>query len=349
MEADGTIVRDVRGRRTYGIRLVVDPTDATPSADARPSAPSHADFEAFAEALLAIITKRLAVIDPDNRVRYEELERYRVRLVEDLAAYRTVTRAPVRASFRGREFLSNPPPSSGGVLIALALEMLGRRQMIDVGTTVEVMDSAQRARTPEFLAGLAEEGFVDRFLADRLGSTTHITAVDAAGGCASVTCSNGSGSGLFVEGTGLHVNNMLGEQDLNPFGFHATEPGRRLPSMMSPSVVLRDGELELGLGSGGSNRIRSAITQVVLRVLADGMEVAEAVAAPRVHFEAGAVHAEPGVDEDALDRLAEAGYEVIRWHEPNLFFGGVHAVAVGRGGTAVGAGDPRRGGAVAAV
>ena len=266
---------------------------------------------------------------------------------DDLAAYETVTRAPVRASFRGREVLSNPPPSSGGVLIALALELLERRDGIGVVSTVEVMDEAQRARTPEFLSGLDREGFGERFLADRLGSTTHITAVDANGGCASVTCSNGSGSGLFVEGTGIHVNNMLGEQDLNPFGFHSTEPGRRLPSMMSPSIVLRDGRLELGLGSGGSNRIRSAITQVILRVLADEMEVADAVAAPRVHFEAGTVHAEPGVDESALDRLAEAGYEVVRWREPNLFFGGVHAVAVGSGGSVVGAGDPRRGGAVA--
>ena len=97
------------------------------------------------------------------------------------------------------------------------------------------MERAQRARTPEFLAGLYEPSFADRFLADRLGSTTHITALDGDGGCASVTCSNGSGSGVFVAGTGIQLNNMLGEQDLNPFGFHATDPGRRMPSMMAPT------------------------------------------------------------------------------------------------------------------
>jgi hypothetical protein len=100
MEADGMIVRDVRGRRTYSIRLVDGPDGAAPGDDARPSAPSHADFETFAEALLAIITKRLTVIDPDNRVRYEELDRYRVRLVEDLTAY--------RAMLRGRETCADP-------------------------------------------------------------------------------------------------------------------------------------------------------------------------------------------------------------------------------------------------
>ena len=132
---------------------------------------------------------------------------------------------------------------------------------------------------------------------------------------------------------------MLGEADLNPFGFHATPAGRRMPSMMSPTVVLRDGELELGLGSGGSNRIRSAITQTIVRCLDDGLDVEDAVAAPRLHFEAGEVHAEPGISPEALDRLAARGYEVVRWPDPNLFFGGVHAVAR-TGGELRGGGDP---------
>ena len=266
---------------------------------------------------------------------------------EDLAAYETIAREPVRARFRGHEILTNPPPSSGGILIALALELLERAGSCDVETLVGVMEQAQEARTGEFLAGLYEEGFERRFLADRLGSTTHITAVDKGGGCASVTCSNGSGSGVFVPGTGLQINNMLGEQDLSPLGFHATPPGKRLPSMMSPSVVLSEGNLEMGLGSGGSNRIRSAITQTVVRSLADGLGIEEAVNAPRVHFEDGIVHSEPGVDPDALDRLAAGGYEVVRWRRPNLFFGGVHAVAIAEDGAPRGAGDPRRGGAVA--
>ena len=269
--------------------------------------------------------------------------------LEDLAAYETIAREPVRAGFRGHEILTNPPPSSGGILIALALELLERAGTCDVETLVGVMEQAQDARTSEFLDGLYEEDFERRFLADRLGSTTHITAVDESGGCASVTCSNGSGSGVFVPGAGLQINNMLGEQDLSPLGFHATPPGKRLPSMMSPSIVLRDGALELGLGSGGSNRIRSAITQTVIRTLADGLDIADAVNAPRVHFENGVVHSEPGVDPEALLRLEDAGYEVIRWRRPNLFFGGVHAVAVDEDGRPEGAGDPRRGGAVAAA
>jgi gamma-glutamyltranspeptidase / glutathione hydrolase len=266
----------------------------------------------------------------------------------DLAAYEPIARDPVRTEFRGREILTNPPPSSGGILIALALALCERDEAIGAVEIVEAMIAAQEARTEEFLDGLYETGFGGRFIADRLGSTTHITAVDGEGRCATVTCSNGTGSGLVVPGTGVHVNNMLGEEDLNPFGFHRHDTGRRMPSMMSPTVILRDGLLEAGLGSGGSNRIRSAILQAVVGLVDRGQGVQEAVDAPRVHFEAGVVHAEPGIDETALRALEERGLWIARWPDRNVFFGGVHAV--GRepaGGALEGGGDPRRGGAVA--
>jgi gamma-glutamyltranspeptidase/glutathione hydrolase len=274
---------------------------------------------------------------------------------EDLAAYVPVAREPVAARFRGRDVLTNPPPSSGGILIVYALELLDRLGGSGTEQIVAAMEAAQAERTEAFLDGLYGDRFAGEFLdearlraaADRLGSTTHITAVDADGMCASVTCSNGTGSGLVVPGTGVHVNNMLGEEDLNPHGFHRQPPGRRMPSMMSPTVVLRDSELEIGLGSGGSNRIRSAILQTILRLVDEGLAIGEAVVAPRVHFEAGAVQAEPGVDEAALARLSERGYEVVRWPARNVFFGGVHAVARDPSGELHGAGDPRRGGAVA--
>jgi gamma-glutamyltranspeptidase/glutathione hydrolase len=81
---------------------------------------------------------------------------------------------------------------------------------------------------------------------------------------------------------------------------------------------------------------------------ADGLDVEEAVNAPRVHFEDGAVQAEPGIDEAALERLEQRGYDVVRWEDRNVFFGGVHAVSRDPStGELRGAGDPRRGGAVA--
>jgi gamma-glutamyltranspeptidase/glutathione hydrolase len=269
--------------------------------------------------------------------------------------------------------LTNPPPSSGGILIALCLELLERVGSAGADDVVAAMAEANQARTEDFHAGLYDPSYTERFLdpkrldelAARLrdgegaladtsrapggsGSTTHITAVDGEGRCASVTCSNGTGSGMLVPGTGVHVNNMLGEEDLNPLGFHVLPAGRRMTSMMAPTLVLQDGELQAGLGSGGSNRIRSAILQVILRLVADGRPAQEAVEAGRLHFEEGVVQAEPGVEREALARLERLGIPIARWRRNNLFFGGAHIVARDPAtGELQGAGDPRRGGAVA--
>ena len=207
------------------------------------------------------------------------------------------------------------------------------------------MQRTQEARTPEFLAGLDDPGFAQRFLG-RLGSTTHIAVVDGEGWACSVTCSAGSASGIVVPGTGIHLNNMLGEQDLNPLGFHRYPPGRRLPSMMAPTIVLGSGTPRLVLGSAGSNRIRSAILQTIIRVIDDGLAAPDAVIAPRVHFEDGIVYHEPGMDITGLER---GGARLAAFRAPNLFFGGVQAVERAADGTLRGGGDPRRGGAAVVV
>ncbi|HWE12844.1 MAG TPA: gamma-glutamyltransferase [Solirubrobacteraceae bacterium] len=268
----------------------------------------------------------------------------------DLAAYAVTDRRPLRVAYRRRDVLTNPPPSAGGILIVRALAMLdsvaGRPS---VAQLVEVMERTQRERTPEFLAGLDDPAFVERFLArptGRLGSTTHIAALDRDGWACSVTCSNGSASGVIVPGTGVHLNNMLGEQDLNPLGFHRHRPGRRMPSMMAPTVVLRDGEPELAVGSAGSNRIRSAVLQTIVRSIDDGLPAQEAVEAPRVHFEDDVVYTEPGIETAELER---AGRALAPFRARNLFFGGAQAAARAPDGSFSGGGDPRRGGAAIVV
>jgi gamma-glutamyltranspeptidase/glutathione hydrolase len=276
----------------------------------------------------------------------------------DLASYEAIVREPIHARFRGADVLTNPPPSSGGILIAYCLALLERLgERSGPAQLGAAMDATNRVRGDEFAEGLYGAGVeqalldparLDLTAADLLGSTTHISVLDGDGMCASVTCSNGSGSGVLVPGTGVILNNMLGEEDLNPLGFHAIAPGRRVPSMMAPTVVLRDGEIELGLGSAGSNRIRSAIVQTIVRVLEEGMGAGEAVRAPRLHFEQGVVQAEPGIDEEALARIEARGTQVLRRPQINLFFGGVQAVARDRAdGRLSGGGDPRRGGSVA--
>ena len=269
----------------------------------------------------------------------------------DLAGYEAIAREPARVTYRGRSVLTNPPPSAGGTLLALALARLDASAGGGAPTPaalVEAMATAQSARTPEFDAGLAEAGFLERFLAAELGSTTHVSVLDGEGRACSVTCTNGEGSGLIVPGTGIHLNNIMGEEDLSPLGFFTAPPGRRMPSMMAPTVVLDDaGAVELVLGSAGSNRIRSAILQTIVGVVDRGLQARAAVEAPRLHLEGDTVYAEPGI---ALDEAAAAGYAVAPFRSRNLFFGGVQAIERDRAtGALTGAGDPRRGGAAVAA
>jgi gamma-glutamyltranspeptidase/glutathione hydrolase len=260
---------------------------------------------------------------------------------QDLAGYRALEREPVRIAYRDREVLTNPPPSAGGILLAYALGLLDRGPAPPtLAGVVEAMAAAQAERTPEFVEGLSEDGFLGRFLGARLGSTTHISVLDIEGRACSATCTNGEGSGVVVPGTGIHLNNVMGEEDLNPLGFHRHPAGRRLPSMMAPSIVMRDQGVELVLGSAGSNRIRSALLQTIVGVVDHGMDARRAVDAPRVHFEGGVLYAEPGID---LPTAAGKCAQVVRFGAPNLFFGGVQAVQR-QGGRLTGAGDPRRGG-----
>jgi gamma-glutamyltranspeptidase / glutathione hydrolase len=291
----------------------------------------------------------------------------------DLAEYRVIRRRPVRVRYRGHDFVSNPPPSSGGLLIAFALSVLDRLgepgapgSADAVSALAEVMREATLARSGGFLRSLYRGGLTDRLLAapaveaaalrarTRGGaaarepagapSTTHISVVDAAGNAASLSASTGCGSGVVVPGTGIHMNNMLGETDLNLSG-RQVAAGRRLTSMMAPSVVLAAGRPRLVVGSAGSIRLRAAILQIVVNVIAHGMGASNAIAAPRVHLEGEQLNLEGGFEPSVADDLAARGYDVVRWNGLNLYFGGASAVVVEDDGTLEAAGDPRRGGA----
>jgi len=292
---------------------------------------------------------------------------------DDLVAYRVIHRRPLRVGYRGLEFVTNGPPSAGGVLIAFALRVLDRLGRVgppgsprSIATLVEVMREAARARGGRFVADLHRGGAAARLLSDGsvesvaqavrsalrepvferrgLPSTTHVSVIDADGNAASLSTSTGSGSGVVVAGTGINLNNMLGEIDLNPAG-RAPPPGRRLTSMMAPSIVLEDGRPRLVVGSAGSERLRGAILQVVLNVVDHGLGLKDAIEVPRVHLDGEIVHLEGGGPDEVADDLERQGYKVVRWQERNLFFGGAAAVSARDELEFEAAGDPRRGGA----
>jgi gamma-glutamyltranspeptidase/glutathione hydrolase len=284
----------------------------------------------------------------------------------DLAEYRVSRRRPVQAAYRGHEFSSNPPPSSGGILIAYALRLLDRLggsaepgSAEAIAALAGVMREQIRARSDGFDRALYRGGLERRLAAEekraleriRHGTalpaenttargTTHISVVDADGNAAALTVSTGSGSGVVVPGTGVQMNNMLGEFDLP----RTPSPGTRLSSMMSPSLVSRGGNARLVLGSAGSLRLRSAVLQVIVNVVGHGLPVEDALDRPRVHLEEPHLHCEGGHEPEQVDRLVALGWDVVRWRRRNLYFGGVQAVEVLADGSLAAAGDPRRGG-----
>lgn len=265
----------------------------------------------------------------------------------DLEQYRVEERGPLALDLHGAVGWTNPAPAFGGRLVALGLERLladGR------GTD---------RRTPQGALAVAEamvaQGDARRALMGAVQGTTHLSVIDRWGNVASMTASNGSGSGEFVPGTGVQLNNMMGEEDLHPAGFEAAAPGTRIPSMMAPTALSFDGlpldgrgagggERTVALGSGGSERIRSTILQVTAELVAGRMTPDEAVRAPRMHWDGTSLQVEPGMSPDVLAALA-ARYTVVEWEHQDLYFGGLHLVAT----PAVAVGDPRRDGVARVV
>ena len=273
----------------------------------------------------------------------------------DTAAYEVIDRTPLHIAHGDVTLWTNPPPSSGGVLIAAALAAIGGADVSDdIGYYRQIARAATAAnvlRDAEFAAELHASEALSRLLARatrKPTGTTHVSVIDAHGGMASLSSSCGSGGGVVVPGTGILLNNMLGEDDLNPGGFGQLPPGRRMSSMMAPTMITRDGAPVVALGSAGSNRLRSAIVQTVVSVVDAGWDLRAAINRPRVHVEGGVLDVEGGITDEVVAALAADDHTTHRWGDRNLFFGGVAAVGVGPHGL-TGAGDPRRGGAAAGV
>lgn len=273
----------------------------------------------------------------------------------DLAAWRPQWTAPLRARYRDATVWLPGPPSVAGLLVLCSLRALDAGgPMPRVPASAETalrLTHAQLAaeRFREGLAGrLFQDGFVDATLAqlggDRLGSgfTTHISTVDAEGDAVSITHSLGETCGHAVPGTGVLLNNFLGEADVNPPDVRRG-PGERLFTMCCPTLIAR-GEDVWSLGTGGSNRIRSAILHGVSYLVDNGLAPAEAVAEPRAHVERGVLHLEAGGrSPDDLERLKRSAPDAVIFEDRHLFFGGLHMVSC-RDGAFVGAGDARRSG-----
>ena len=303
---------------------------------------------------------------------------------QDLIGYNVLRRPPIEIPYRDHTILLPPPSSSGGILIAFALKLLSRFNVREfahgsadhIQLLVEMMAATGRARPhweegrkrltlAEAMRRFLDEQFVTDFANEAMvalvegrpsrtrdekpgpPNTSHISVIDDNGLAVSLTTTAGESAGYIVPESGFIPNNMLGEADLFPDGFHNMPAGERIFTMMTPTIVLKEGRPRLIIGSGGSMRIRSAILQVISNFIDFELDLDEAVARQRVHLEHSIVQCEAGFEPDVLDELQRLGYRVNRWESKNMYFGGTHAIAIGANGDARPVGDARREGAVA--
>jgi gamma-glutamyltranspeptidase/glutathione hydrolase len=290
--------------------------------------------------------------------------------MDDFSDYEVILRKPLEITYRNYQLSTTPPPNAGGPLIAFLLkllenesmqpESLGSRQHLSWLTRGIILTARAREERleslihdPDLIKHLMDPGYLRQMQqmlnhsVNKPGNTTHVSVVDSNKNIASVTTSVGEGCGYIIPGTDIMLNNMLGEEDLNKNGFHHWIPDKRISSMMAPTVISKNKRPVMGLGSGGSNRIRSAIVQAITNYIDFHLDYDDVVNKPRIHWENGHLDVEQGIDREEVEAIElPDDNKKFFWSEKNMYFGGVHAVFIDEKGGLHGAGDRRRAGSV---
>ncbi len=259
----------------------------------------------------------------------------------DIGRYEAITRSPLTIRIDDHSVHLNPLPAAGGALVAHSLQRLATSSPVDVAGAIAATGHARRQVGGD-LAALATAPVRQR-------GTTHISVIDRDGTACAVTVSNGEGNGELVDGFGFMLNNVLGEEDVNPAGPTSWPTDTRLSSMMCPVIVESPDGTITAFGSGGSNRIRSAICQVIVHLCREGIGIRRAIESPRLHVEGDHLDFEDHFRIATRRELTMAFPDHRAWPEPDLFFGGVHTAQRGADGTLRAVGDRRRDGVAIVV
>ncbi|MCZ6559354.1 MAG: gamma-glutamyltransferase [Gammaproteobacteria bacterium] len=268
----------------------------------------------------------------------------------DLASYQAIERACVTVELNGWKIAGNPPPAAGGTSLAAMLLLLGK--CLDSGRepSSALLDIQQEAiLLRERMAGLVDPGpeafayLKNIARGSSAPNTVHVSAVDKNGLACAITWSAGYGSGLMPGGSGIWMNNCLGETELNQRGILADPPGTRVPSNMAPTIARNQNGSILSIGSPGAERITTALLYTLYYVIFESLPLAEAIEKPRAHVEKTdtglQVASEPGAEHGITD------LPIRYFDQPDMFFGGVTAAAKMADGSLTAAADPRRAGA----
>ena len=307
---------------------------------------------------------------------------------EDMAKYRVEKMKPVQGTYRGYEIISMPPPSSGGLHLIQMLNILEQFPITTMGhnssSTIHIMTEAMKYAYADRSKHLGDPNFWDvpvdwitskdyaKGLAEEIGyaakpskviapgnpmdheseETTHFTVIDDEGNIVSntYTLNFSFGSGIVARGTGVLMNNEMGDFAAKPgtpdaFGLiggeaNSIEPGKRPLSSMTPTIVLKDGEPYFATGSPGGSRIITTVLQIVMNIIDHEMNVAEATHAPRIHhqwYPETLFLEEVGISYDTQHLLRSKGHLV----QVRNAMGSTQTIMI-QDGNLLGSADPRR-------
>jgi gamma-glutamyltranspeptidase/glutathione hydrolase len=288
---------------------------------------------------------------------------------EDLTTYKTITREPIRGTYRGYEIIGPPPPSSGPLHIVQILNILEGFDIhkMGFGTTetihllaetlkIAFADRAAATADPAFVRVPVEKLLSKSYAADRRSRidpncaqawsaevapetsayTTHVTVADGAGNIVASTQTINSlfGARYIVPGTGMIPNNYMHVFDPHPNRASSVQPGKRVTSSMSPVIVTKNGKPIYAMGLPGGLRIFPSVMQALSNLIDHGMTVQEAVEAPRVWTQGHALELEGGIAQSVFEALRDKGHDTVRM--PTVA-GGMSAIHFHEDGTMEGA------------
>jgi gamma-glutamyltranspeptidase/glutathione hydrolase len=308
--------------------------------------------------------------------------------LDDLREARTEWVDPVSVDYRGRTVSVPPPPCEAfqylltlRILEGFDLASMARNGTDHIDTVLRAIRLAAGVRirtgvpSRQKLAELLSDSHVEALrarvrdrkpitgpteqwtpdLADKPeeGHTTSFSIADAEGNMICVTQSLGAvfGSGIVVPGTGVCCNNFLYWADVNPASPNRVRPGEIMPVCVAPSIVTRDGEPVMALGTPGSYGILQTQPQAFVQHVDFGLPIQQAIEAPRARLTDGrAVLIESRVDARVQGELRERGHDLASGPDWTMRVGGMQGVARDPAtGSYSGGCDPRRDGYVVPV
>lgn len=277
--------------------------------------------------------------------------------LEDLSGYDVKIRRPLFTEYGKYKIYTNPPPSIGGSTLIQMLKVISKLSLTEyspsmVSNMAKIIATALNDRYSCFNDGCRDFNELykltdDEYILEKYknivpsASTTHLSCVDDLGNACAITMSIGYGSGVAIPGTGILMDNVLGELELNPLGFHALDPGERLVSSMSPTIAYDELNNDLlVMGTPGASRIATSLMQVIVNLNNLNMSLKEALSEPRIHWEDNKFALEPGrnFNENEIPK----DWEIVRFSNPDMYFGGIQCVRLSNGINLEAASDPRR-------